>query len=106
MPDDVSLADRRMKLKPSRTRPPSRFRVLGVEALERRELLAGDPLISEMMAANTVTLLDADGDSSDWIEVHNPAPADISLAGWFLTDDAARLDKWRLRGVTGSPEGY
>jgi hypothetical protein len=47
-----------------------------------------DPIVSEFMAANTKSLADADGDHSDWIELHNPDAAAVSLDGWFLTDSA------------------
>jgi len=46
------------------------------------------------MASNNSTLTDGDGNSSDWIEIHNPSAAPVDLAGWHLTDDAANLDKW------------
>lgn len=45
-------------------------------------------LISEFMASNSTTLKDADGESSDWIEVFNPGSAPIDLEGWRLTDAA------------------
>jgi Lamin Tail Domain len=66
-----------------------------LNALLLASLLAGgctsesDPLlISEFMASNSTTLKDADGESSDWIEVFNPGSAPIDLEGWRLTDAA------------------
>ena len=53
-------------------------------------------LINEFMASNAKTLADEDGDFSDWIELYNPGPAAVDLDGWFLTDDASVLTKWRL----------
>ena len=67
---------------------------------------AADPVISEFMAANTATLTDEDGDSSDWIEVYNPDSAPVNLGGWFLTDNAAELDKWAFPAVTLQGNGY
>src|SRR5437867_2389745 len=52
--------------------------------------------ISEFMAANSKTLSDDEGDSSDWIELFNPGPAAVALDGWFLTDDFSEPTKWRL----------
>ena len=52
------------------------------------------PVISEFMAANLLTLLDEDGDDSDWIEIHNPLSTAVDLGGWTLTDDAALPKKW------------
>ena len=59
----------------------------------------GDPAtvsITEFMAANSRTLLDEDGDHSDWIELFNSGPVTTSMDGWFLTDDFGTLTKWRL----------
>ena len=37
---------------------------------------------------------DEDGDTSDWIEIHNPTSQKVALSGWSLTDEATDLDKW------------
>jgi hypothetical protein len=50
--------------------------------------------ITEFMANNTRTLADADGDYSDWIEIHNPGTNTVNLENWFLTDDPAEFTKW------------
>ncbi len=44
------------------------------------------PVISEFMASNDKTLTLANGDSPDWIEIHNPGASVIDLSGWHLTD--------------------
>src|SRR5881394_504814 len=62
-------------------------------------------IISEFMAANNSGLRDVDGDFSDWIEIYNPERASASLAGWYLSDDAADLTKWRFPGVTIPGQG-
>ena len=50
-------------------------------------------------------LLDDDGDSSDWIELHNPTDGAIDLKGWYLTDDPNDLTRWRFpAGTTISSE--
>jgi len=51
-------------------------------------------VISEFMAINDTTLRDADGDFSDWIEIHNGAPTNVSLEGWHLTDRGDNLTRW------------
>src|SRR5262245_25094464 len=61
---------------------------------------AGQPFITEFMAKNQGTLLDEDGESSDWLELYNPGDAAVDLEGWFLTDDAKKLDKWRFPKVS------
>lgn len=42
--------------------------------------------ITEIMAENKDTLNDEDGDASDWIELHNPNPFAVDLAGLRLRD--------------------
>ena len=56
-------------------------------------------IISEFLASNQSGYLDEDGDRSDWIEIYNPNPEAISLEGWYLTDDADDLEKWRFPPV-------
>ena len=74
--------------------------VFRFECLEPRCVLAGGPIISEFVASNDDSLIDRDGDSSDWIELFNPHDKDLSLDGWYLTDDAAVLTKWSFPTVT------
>ena len=67
------------------------------EQLERRHLLALDTFaITEFMASNSASLVDDDGDYSDWIEIHNTTNETQSLQGWALTDDAADPFRWRF----------
>eukprot|EP01035_Chromulina_nebulosa_P013397 gene13397-17797_t len=59
-----------------------------------------EPVITEFMASNTLTLKDEDGAYSDWIEIYNPDAAPLNLAGWFLTDSASAKTKWQFPSVT------
>jgi hypothetical protein len=63
-------------------------------------------VISEFMASNGSSLVDEDGQSSDWIELHNAGGASASLAGWYLTDDPSWLTKWVFPEVNVSAQGY
>ena len=47
--------------------------------------VAAQPVISEFVAANETSLLDGDGQSSDWIEIYNGGPP-IDLMGWHMTE--------------------
>jgi len=58
------------------------------------------------MASNDSTLLDEDSESSDWLEVYNPTAHPISLNGWYLTDNADELTKWKFPEVTLGAEEY
>lgn len=64
---------------------------------------AADPVITEFMASNQATIADEDGDFADWIEVHNPTTAPVSLHNWYLTDSVTQLTKWRFPNVTLAP---
>ena len=64
------------------------------EFLERRDLLAADVYISEILASNRATLSDDFGEFSDWLELYNAGPDDLTLEAWHLTDDPANLTKW------------
>ncbi|MGK0185445.1 MAG: hypothetical protein ACI9R3_001223 [Verrucomicrobiales bacterium] len=46
----------------------------------------GTPVITEFMAGNGSALADGDGNFPDWIEIHNPDDAALSLTGYSLTD--------------------
>jgi hypothetical protein len=63
-------------------------------------------ILNEFMAANSTGLRDEDGDTSDWIELRNTNSVQVDLAGWFLTDDAGNLAKWRFPSVAMEPNGY
>ena len=77
-----------------------------LEPLESRRLLAGEGLIiSEFMAANASTMMDRYKEYSDWIELYNPTEQDVELEGWFLTDDAAALDKWSFPAASLPAKG-
>ena len=62
--------------------------------------------ISEIMADNGGSLLDEDGDSPDWIELHNSSDGPVSLNGWYLTDDAADLTQWSFPATTIPAKGF
>jgi len=55
---------------------------------------------------NASSLTDEDGDTSDWIEIYNPAGGAINLNGYFLTDDPASLTKWSFPNVSIDGNGY
>jgi CotH kinase protein/Concanavalin A-like lectin/glucanases superfamily/Bacterial Ig domain/Lamin Tail Domain/Immunoglobulin domain len=63
-------------------------------------------IISEFMAANVDTLKDEDGESSDWIEVHNDGALPVDLDGWFLTDTTNILTKWRFPSTNLNAGAY
>ena len=63
--------------------------------------------ISELMAENRATLTDASGAFSDWIELHNASDRTQDLSGYWLSDDPAQPEKWRIPdGVTLESGAY
>lgn len=64
------------------------------------------PVISEFLASNPGGLKDEDGDTPDWIELHNPDRTPVDMEGWSLTDVATSLTQWRLPTVQIPPGGY
>lgn len=64
------------------------------------------PVISEFMASNKTVLADEDGSFADWLELYNPDAMAVNLNGWYLTDNAKKLTKWKLPAVTLPPGGY
>lgn len=64
------------------------------EAVDRPNVI-----LSEFLASNGSGIRDEDGTRSDWIELLNLGPAEASLNGWFLTDDASDLTRWRIPDV-------
>ncbi|MCH9021691.1 MAG: CotH kinase family protein, partial [Planctomycetes bacterium] len=55
-------------------------------------------VINEFMAANGSSVLDGDGNSSDWVEVVNVTGRTFNLDGWYLTDNPTNLTKWTFHG--------
>ncbi len=66
-----------------------------------------DVWISEFLADNADGLRTASGQASDWIELYNSGPQTVDLGGWFLTDTASALTKWRFPdGTTLASNAY
>jgi hypothetical protein len=89
------------------------------DAVEPHPLVAGtwsyvvDPqapapalVITEFMAENFTAYRDEDRDPEDWIELHNPGDAAVSLLGWSLSDDRKAPGKWAFPAVTLPAGGY
>ncbi len=69
-----------------------------------------EALITEFVALNVARypplpgeLLDEDYDSSDWLELYNPANLAVDLTGYFLTDNPLQLRGWQIPGLILQP---
>jgi hypothetical protein len=67
---------------------------------------ASPVVISEFVASNTSGLRDVDGETSDWIELHNTGTSAVDLEGWCLTDDDRDLGRWCFPAVSLPAQGY
>jgi len=67
---------------------------------------SGQVRITEFMASNTHTLLDEDGDSSDWIEIQNTASTNVNLLNWYLADKPSNLTKWAFPSTNLPPGNF
>jgi hypothetical protein len=68
-------------------------------------------VITEFLTSNSGdtpnVLRDEDLDTSDWIEIYNPDTTIADIGGWYLTDQANNLTKWRFpNGTTVPARGY
>lgn len=77
------------------------FRDFGLIAADWK--IQGIPLfINELLASNTQTNQDPQGENDDWVEIYNADSEPIDIAGMFLTDDLSTPDKWQV--PTGQPQ--
>lgn len=72
----------------------------------RRGASESPVVISEFVASNGDGLRDGDGETSDWVELHNRSAAAVDLEGWRLTDDRENLERWRFPSVSLPADGY
>ncbi len=85
---------------------PLRLLTLGAGLLVLSLSAFANPVITEFMAKNESTLVDENGDYSDWIEIHNPDASAVNLEGWTLTDKADQPAQWTFPAVTLQPGEY
>jgi hypothetical protein len=71
------------------------------------DILAGEVVINEIMAINTSTITDPNGQYDDWIELYNNTNRHISMNGVFLSDSYSTPYKWQFPdNVIIQPGGY
>ncbi|MBL0328716.1 MAG: CotH kinase family protein [Bacteroidetes bacterium] len=68
---------------------------------------AGDVTINELLAINTSTVTDPNGDFSDYIEFYNNTSSIVSMDNAYLSDDYTTPLKWAFpNNTTIAPGGY
>jgi len=64
-------------------------------------------VIHELMASNTKTIADPQGEYDDWIELLNLTDQEVDLSGWHLSDEPNNPRKWAFpAGTTIAAGGY
>jgi hypothetical protein len=68
---------------------------------EEAALLEGisDVRINEILLKNDFSLIDQDGDRSEWVELYNASQTTVSLLGYSLSDREDDPLKWRLPDI-------
>lgn len=84
----------------------SKRRSYQFQQLEPRMMLTGIPIITEFMASNDGTLLDGNGNSSDWIEIYNAGTSVVDLDDYGLTDNPSNTSKWQFPSRPLEPGEY
>ena len=66
----------------------------------------GKLYINEIVASNSYSYQDLEGEYPDYIEIYNGYNYDIDLSGYHLTDSMFELDKWSFPSLTIKGESY
>jgi hypothetical protein len=61
--------------------------------------------INEVVSSNSV-FFDEDGDTPDWIELHNSGTQNVNLENWTISDDLNNLSKWSFPNITIPANDY
>lgn len=61
--------------------------------------------INELVSSNTIHT-DEDGDTPDWLEIHNYGNQEVSLQNWSLSDDLNDLAQWVFPNIILGPNEY
>ncbi len=81
-------------------------RILPCEALQYL-LDPGSPLvINEFMAKNDSTIQDNASNYSDWVEIYNNSEEELSMDGFYLSDDLSNSTKWAFPAISIPPSGF
>jgi len=62
--------------------------------------------ISEIMANNSYTIKDDDGEYSDYIEIYNGYDYPVNLKGYYLSDEEFDVKKWQFPDIMIEPHQY
>ena len=64
-------------------------------------------VINELMAVNSFTVSDQNGEFDDFIELHNITSESVDISGYYLSDSKSNPAKWKVpAGTSITPNGY
>ena len=69
-------------------------------------VVSGDLVINEFMARNKITAADSIDEYDDWIEIYNNTDNEITLSGFYLSDDGDDLTQWAFPDTFISANSY
>ncbi len=69
-------------------------------------LCAQSLFINEIVASNSNTILDEDGEAPDWIELYNAESVAVDLQSFGLSDDPADPYKWEFPDISIAPQDF
>ena len=74
----------------------------GVETASERlqNAMSGAVAVTEVMSANASYCPDENGECHDYVELTNTSDEEVSLKGWYLSDDRSNLAQWKFPDVT------
>ncbi|MAL16982.1 MAG: hypothetical protein CL670_07995 [Balneola sp.] len=52
--------------------------------------------INEIVASNSASHEDENGQSDDWVEIYNTSDVSINFGGMYVSDDPDEFDKWQI----------
>ena len=62
-------------------------------------------IINEIMVGNIDQYISPTFNFESWVEIYNPHDIDVSLGGFYLSNDADDLKKWRMPDAVGVVPG-
>ncbi|MFN8208801.1 MAG: CotH kinase family protein [Bacteroidales bacterium] len=77
--------------------------LLVFSGLTGTQSLVAQVRINEVMSQNTQTILDEDGEGSDWLELYNFSDSVVHLSGYGLTDKPSEPFQWIFPDVSLDP---
>ena len=65
---------------------------------QRNDARSNTLIITEVCVANIDQTIDYSNNYGSWVELYNPTSANVSLDGWYISNDSEELTKHRLTG--------